>query len=962
MWRKLLIRVGALRRVAVPVVAAVLTSVVAAAASAGPPAGTGTHPFVVVLCNFSDETAQPNTQSYYQTLFSDAGAGQLGELDFWHDVSFGQASISGTIVTSWVTAHDPNDTSKTLTRGQWINLNSPYSGGGGPRLDKILACADGTSGIDFTKYWGVIAVFPEARSTLASPIDASQTTITVTTTVNFPDGSAPFLLNLDSGATSETVNVTGISGNTLTVVRGANGTTAQSHAAGVAANIPGDLGGVGSGQNSVPVLGSTVSLSTTILPSNVDVTGASHEMGHALGYEQGSVGAHSRAMSSSTTDYGDTYDLMSQYWCPGAQFSADPSASNFDPTGGTNFGGSGLYNFVLCNSDVNDKGPALNAIDLDVQGWIPSARHYNFDNSSSNQATITLHTLSDPNALAAPSSNYLEARVPASVTIEDKAPPDSSGNTLPPTNPPTCSGTGYACTTSLYYTVEYREKSGWDRGFPANAVMLHLLGGDSLPYWVDQTPLGHSGLLYAGDEYVDAANKTYVAVNSFDSGAHTATVTLGSRAIDATFVYSGDASGDFNDQVTLAGDLSVAGSGAPIPNAGVTLSLGTQSCPAKTDASGHASCSITISQDPGSATATASFGGDSAYASTSGSKPFTINPEESSLSYTGALTAHYHDPATVSATLTDPDGGAPIVGKTITFTLGVGDSCSGSTDGSGTASCQITPHQTGSQPIVASFGPDTDYTSSNTTKSFTITPEETTMTYDGPTVILAGASGATLTATLVEDGTNDADGDGGSPGPIPAQTVTLSLGSQHCTGITRPSGGVSCTIASVTVPLGPTTVGASFVANAAYQASSSTAPATVFAFPSRGAFVLGDATAAGAGPTSTVTWWGNTWSQLNALGGGAAPSAFKGFAGVIALPTTTPPVPCGSDWTTTGGNSPPPVTGIPTYMGVVVASNVAQSGSTISGDTVHIVVVKTNPAYAPSPGHPGNGTIVATFC
>jgi hypothetical protein len=49
-------------------------------------------------------------------------------------------------------------------------------------------------------------------------------------------------------------------------------------------------------------------------------------------------------------------------------------------------------------------------------------------------------------------------------------------------------------------------------------------------------------------------------------------------------------------------------------------------------------------------------------------------------------------------------------------------------------------------------------------------------------------------------------------------------------------------------------------------------------------------------------------------------------------------------------------------MGVVVASNVTQSGSTITGDSVHIVVVKTNPGYAPSPGHPGTGTIVATFC
>ena len=34
----------------------------------------------------------------------------------------------------------------------------------------------------------------------------------------------------------------------------------------------------------------------------------------------------------------------------------------------------------------------------------------------------------------------------------------------------------------------------------------------------------------------------------------------------------------------------------------------------------------------------------------------------------------------------------------------------------------------------------------------------------------------------------------------------------------------------------------------------------------------------------------------------------------------------------------------------------------ISGNTTHIVVVKTEPGYAPDPGHHGTGEIVATFC
>jgi hypothetical protein len=49
-------------------------------------------------------------------------------------------------------------------------------------------------------------------------------------------------------------------------------------------------------------------------------------------------------------------------------------------------------------------------------------------------------------------------------------------------------------------------------------------------------------------------------------------------------------------------------------------------------------------------------------------------------------------------------------------------------------------------------------------------------------------------------------------------------------------------------------------------------------------------------------------------------------------------------------------------MGVIVASKIAKSGSQISGDTVHIVVVKTNSGYQPNPGHAGTGTVEAQVC
>lgn len=125
-----------------------------------------------------------------------------------------------------------------------------------------------------------------------------------------------------------------------------------------------------------------------------------------------------------------------------------------------------------------------------------------------------------------------------------------------------------------------------------------------------------------------------------------------------------------------------------------------------------------------------------------------------------------------------------------------------------------------------------------------------------------------------------------------------------------------------------------------------------------GSFVVGDLT---VGPMSgavgkAVTFWGAQWWKLNSLSGGTGPAAFKGFEDSTAPPT------CGQTWTTDPGNSTPPPASIPPYMAIIVASNVGQSGSSISGDILHVVIVKTNAGYQGNSGHAGTGTIVAVVC
>ena len=914
-------------------VAAIAAVVVCFVSTAGavppPPPISGTHPWLVVLCKFTDRTTEPNPPSYFQQMYSDAGAGMLGMLDYWKDVSYGNLSISGTVVKGWYTL--------PMTRYQWDGLN---------RYDKIKTCANAASGDvpDYSIYYGVLAVFNDDspadvhNTTLNGAITNAQTSITVASSTGFP--ATPFAVTINDGSTnnSEEVNVTNVSGTTWTISRAYEGSTAQPHANGAAISFidGGDLGASSPGPGVAGPVGVTLggknyTLGMVVLPPETGMDAAAHEWGHGFGYN------HSRALSTSTTDYQDCYDLMSGDVCRNYTSSLYTFQGNF----GT---------FVLNDPVQAAAGPGLDAINLDIQGWMPGGRTYNFNNSSCTQTTRDMAALNHPEA-----SGDMEVRIPVA----------GPTYTIPAPN---------STTTNLdYYTVELRDKSGWDRAIPANAILVHAHGTDGYSYWIDMVNgvfIGNRGALGLADEYVDDTHSVYIVVSRMNTGAHTATVTLGSCKINATLTYSGDTTDDYNDSAQLAADMTVQGTSVPVPNADVTLSLGSQSCPAKTDANGHATCSIpAINQDPGTYTAGASYGGDPAFNSTSSSATnnFTITKEESQVTYTGTVTtSHYHDSFAAAATLTDPDGGAPIAGKTVTFTLNGSDTCSSPTDGSGAASCSITPTEpAGTYTLTAAFAGDTDYLSSGTSTSITVTQEETTTTYTGPTVILAGSGAATLTATLKEEVASDPDADGPLVAPSPSgQKVTLSLGAQSCFGFADSSGNVSCTINPVTVPLGPEPLKAEFAGDVHYQPSSDTGKtAIVFAFPSRGAFVLGDATVATAGPATSVSWWSDAWWALNALSGGPAPFSFKGFAGTVTtLPKKSPAEVCGTSFVTLPGNSPPPTSGVPSYMGVLVTGKVTKNGNIVSGNTTHIVVVKVDPGYAPNPASHGTGTIVAVYC
>lgn len=120
--------------------------------------------------------------------------------------------------------------------------------------------------------------------------------------------------------------------------------------------------------------------------------------------------------------------------------------------------------------------------------------------------------------------------------------------------------------------------------------------------------------------------------------------------------------------------------------------------------------------------------------------------------------------------------------------------------------------------------------------------------------------------------------------------------------------------------------------------------------PARGTFLLGAGKAAGP-----VAFWGSQWARSNGFTGST--SSFKGFA------DQTAPA-CGTTWRggpATGATSLPPGA-VPTYMAVAVTDRVLTSGTTASGTTKAVVIVKTNGGYGTAPSQTGTGTVVAVLC
>lgn len=150
--------------------------------------------------------------------------------------------------------------------------------------------------------------------------------------------------------------------------------------------------------------------------------------------------------------------------------------------------------------------------------------------------------------------------------------------------------------------------------------------------------------------------------------------------------------------------------------------------------------------------------------------------------------------------------------------------------------------------------------------------------------------------------------------------------------------------------LGPHTVTTTLVDSDLTVTATSTA--WVYALTDGGSFVAGDQSSTLGG---SVTFWGAAWAAANSLSGGPAPESFKGFADDRAPA-------CGTAWSTGPGNSAHPPDVVPSYTAVLIAGTITKNDPEVTGDTVHVALVRTDPGYGPDPGQAGTGTIVYMIC
>ena len=431
--------------------------------------------------------------------------------------------------------------------------------------------------------------------------------------------------------------------------------------------------------------------------------------------------------------------------------------------------------------------------------------------------------------------------------------------------------------------------------------------------------------------------------------------------------YGGPTSGHYGDTVALAAtltDTSVSPASG-ISGVPVTLNLGTQSCTGTTDTAGTATCSVRLSQAPGSVNVSASFAGNSVYLPSSTTPtPFTIGTAVTTTSLSSSPgPSVYGQPVTFTAAVTPADGG----GTAAFYADGSATPVSGcgavplaqAAGGTWTAICITSVLPVGSHAITVSYSGDTNYASSSGSLAGgqTVNPAPTTTSLASSADPSVYGQQVTFTAAITPaDGGGSAvfyaDGSA-SPvsgcGTVPLTQAAGGTWTAICTTSALPVGSHSITVSysgdtdyagssgslagGQTVNPAPTTTSLASSADPSSYSSAVTFTATVTPSDGGGTVAFdadGSVTAiAGCGSVPLTQVTGSTWiagCTTSALPAGSHPvsasysgdSSYLSSSGNLAGGQQVNPAPLtitASGGSMTYGATPPVIT--PAYSGFV---------------------------------------------
>lgn len=329
--------------------------------------------------------------------------------------------------------------------------------------------------------------------------------------------------------------------------------------------------------------------------------------------------------------------------------------------------------------------------------------------------------------------------------------------------------------------------------------------------------------------------------------------------------------------------------------------------------------------------------------------------------------AEWNDPLTVTARLTVAASGEPITGQTLRVSLGT-ESAQATTGADGALTVTFLPRELpGTVTLSVAFDGAGPYLPSASSRLLAIARDETVLTLtDGSTGGSAGI-GAIAAGTAQEVSARLTDGEDALP--VAGKTVTFTVAGVSASGVTDAEGVARANLALPADALGPERLLAAFAGDETEQPAEASGLVIVYQPAS---FVLWGGNPGGLARGERIQFWGAQWARQVEGGDYHAAADFKGYASRAPSPampceversTTSEPPLDRSCWSAQPGASGQPPETVGPYLGLLVATSIDQTGSTVFGNIAATVVVRvdTGFGYASDPGHGGFGTIVAVI-